>query len=139
MKMFDDGNIPVSGIDVKATLEQVKYIESECAAWKRSLRAFIEEEGAYDNGDGTQIILQAQNRRTILPREAWPILVDAIGEDALSEAMTISITKVEKIVAANAPKTFGAKAKRELYDTLVEAGAIRLKESKSIRVVPVTT
>lgn len=75
-------------------------------------------------GHGVRLEMVDEQRRSLNAAAAWPTLQEHLSENALADAVSVSITKVQDAVAAGAPKGQGASRKRALMAALEAAGAV---------------
>lgn len=95
------------------------------------MRSVVEEKGPVSAG-GLTLQIQVENRRTLTPGVAWPVLQKHLSDDALASAVTLHISKVEDGVAANKHRGEGASAKRALIADLEAAGAIKTHQVRKL-------
>lgn len=95
------------------------------------MRSIVEDKGPISAG-GMTLQITVENRRTLTPGIAWPVLQRHLSEDALASAVTVHITKVEDGAAANKARGEGASAKRALMAELEAAGAIKTHQVRKL-------
>lgn len=101
----------------------VKFAERVRAAIKNH----VENHGDIE-ADGVRLTVTVETRRELDPLLAWPILEElGFADEDFARAMTLGVSKVEKVVAEKAGKGQGARAVRELGERLRNAGAVSTK------------
>jgi hypothetical protein len=75
-------------------------------------------------GMGVRLEVVQDSRRALKAAEAWPVLQKHLSDEALAEAVKVSITAVQEAVARDAPRGEGAGRKRAILAELEEAGAV---------------
>lgn len=92
---------------------------------RRAIREHVQRNGDVVGG-GKRLTLQQEERRSLDPMAAWPVLDEALSEEELAQIITLNVSEAERLVAKKAPKRKGAAAVRELRARLDEAGAIKI-------------
>jgi len=104
---------------------RLAVLESVLKSAKASTRLEVERRGEVPSGDGHVLHLVEENgKRTVDTLRAWQVLTEALDRDELGPCLEVSISDVEKAVAAKAGRGNGAEAKRRLSADLERAGAI---------------
>lgn len=108
----------------------VKYAERVRSA----VRLHIEAHGDVVGG-GTRLTVVGEERRDVDALKAWPVL-EAAGftDEDFAASMTLSASRLEKVVATKAPRGKGAKAVRALRAALDAVQAIEIREIKKLQV-----
>lgn len=122
------GPAPDRGHIYRVCLDQMKLLEGHLEAARAAIRAEVTAAGgSLSAGEGYELRLVEQKRRTILPREAWGELSVILHPDRLMECVTIHKIKVEQAVREQVPEDAPRGAKKEaveeLHRRLEEAGA----------------
>jgi len=118
----------IVGIFKKADLV-VRYAERVRSA----IRAHVEAHGDIV-ADGTRLTVVSEQRREVDPLKAWPVL-EAAGfrDEDFAAAMTLSASRLEKVIASKAQRGKGAKAVRAFQEALKGVGAIQVREIKKLQ------
>lgn len=115
-------------LDLYHRAQQVKALAERLIEEMRTLVV----EGGPVEANGQRLEIQVENKRSIVPLRAWPILQQHLSDDALASAVTVHITKVEDGVAENKPRGEGAKARRAVAKALEDAGAINIHQVRKL-------
>lgn len=92
-----------------------------------AIRRYVEKNGDVV-ADGVRLTMQPEERRTIDPMKAWPLLVAAgFTDEDFAEVMTLGPSKIDALIRQKAGKGNGAAAVRKLDAELREAGAVTTK------------
>jgi hypothetical protein len=118
------------GLDTMTPAEQVAIFRKAdlvvdfAQRVRAAVKAHVEAHGDIV-ADGVRLTVTEETRRELDPLKAWPLL-EAAGftDEDFARAMTIGISKVEKVMREKAGKGQGAGAVRELDAKLRAAGAI---------------
>ena len=110
VQMYREGKLAV----VKGLLTQIEEM----------IRGYISAVGPIDLGNGRELALVGENRDTIHPLPAWPILSEVLTNEELAPAIKIGKTAILAAVADKAPKGQKAKVKAALMAELEAAGAV---------------
>jgi hypothetical protein len=112
--------------DFVAFHRKIKGLGTRIEAAVKAARSEVERRGGdVDGGDGTHLFFKDESGpRKVDAMRAWPVLQSNLDDAELSPAIKVSIAKVEKAVAAKAPKGKGAAAKRALIEALEAVDAI---------------
>lgn len=121
---------PSEIVDVFKKVDMVaKYAERVRGA----IKAHVEQHGDIV-ADGTRLTVVTENRRNVDPLKAWPVLEGAgFTDEDFAEAMTLSASKLEKVVASKAERGKCAAAVRALQGALEAAQAIEIREIKKLQ------
>lgn len=96
-----------------------------------------------DNGDivagGTRLSITEEERRELDPLITFPILTEQLGfgDEDLAQVMKLSVSKIEKVVSARAPKGEKGREVKKAGELLEAGGAVtrntttKLKETRS--------
>ena len=103
---------------------QAKALRKALDAYDAALRSALQAGGPIALADGGELALVERQIERLRPREAWPLLEDAIGLDALAEVVTISKTAALDAVGKAAGKGLGSRAKGAMIEKLRAAGAL---------------
>lgn len=112
---------------------QAKALRKALDAYDAALRSALQA-GPIDLADGSRLELVERQIERLRPREAWPLLEDAIGLDALAEVVTISKTAALDAVGKAAGKGNGARAKGAMIEKLRAAGALATETQTRVEV-----
>lgn len=110
VQMYRDGKLAI----VKGLLKQIDDL----------IHQTIEVRGPIDLGNGRELALIGENRDTIDPMKAWPIISEKLTNEELAPAIRISKMALLDAVADKTPKG-KAKAKDALMEALKAAGAVK--------------
>lgn len=113
---------------------QAKALHKALDGYDAALRSALQAGGPIAV-DGGEVALVERQIERLRPREAWPLLEDAIGLDALAEVVTISKTAALDAVAKAAGKGNGAKAKGAMIEKLRAVGALEAEIQTRIEMV----
>ena len=83
--------------------------------------------GTVPVGSGEELRLTEQTQKHIKPLEAWDILTEALPTPSVLQAVRVSKSALADIIGEYVPKGGKAKAVRELWRRLEEAGAMEEK------------
>ncbi len=113
--------------------EQAATVERLAAAVRKGLREIVAANGPIKT-KSRMLQLVPNNRTTIEPLQAWPVL-DQFGLDDEAKASVIRIAKgeLEDVVAKAAPPRQGAAKIRELRAALEEAGALSVQVGQKLK------
>jgi hypothetical protein len=107
----------------------LRFAERARAAIKRHVELTGDVVGA-----GRRLTVVTETRRDVDPTLAWPILdLEGFTDEDFAAVMTMSASKIEKLVATKAGRGNGAKAIRELAVKLEQARAIDRREIKKLQ------
>lgn len=99
------------------------------------IKDLVTERGGLEGG-GVRLSIVEEERRTLRPMAAWPVLQKYLSDEGLANSVTVHITKAEDIVARAATEAEGrgaGKAKREaMVAELEAAGAITRTTMKKL-------
>jgi hypothetical protein len=102
-----------------------KMVAKALKAYDAALRMQLRQ-GALSDGEGSLIELVQSKKDKVMPREAWPLLVqNGFSEDELAKCVTMSKTKVMEVVSAKSVRGQKGKAKAALLETMRGAGAVQ--------------
>jgi len=112
----------------KATL-----VEGYCDRVRKALREYV-----LANGDivanGVRLTVTTEKRRKVIPIAAWPVLErNGFGDEELSQCVSVSVSKAEKVVAERAGRGKGAAAVRAFSAELEQAGAVEFDEIQKLQ------
>ena len=112
--------------DLGELLDRAKALEFAAGAVKDQIRAeVIAAGGRWKCGDGRELVITEQPRRSIDFAAGWPVIQAALPDADLAGAVTISKSKVEAAAKEAAGRGRKGKAVQELLDRLDVAGAMR--------------
>lgn len=116
-----------------------KFAESVDAV----VRKVVEQVGPLDSGDGAELkLVEEPGPRQIDTFKAWPVLQDRLDDKEIAACTKVVLTMAENAVAEKAPPRGKGKAKKELGDALIAAGAVtqgqitKLKEVRKPKEMP---
>lgn len=112
--------------------ERWKMVKAFGESFERAMRLALDTGGAIE-AEGWRIELETQEHRELDLLKAWPSIQSRLDDEAVAECVSVSITKLDGIVAKRAGKGKGAAAKRALNEELLAAGAIAMKPVKKIK------
>jgi hypothetical protein len=121
VQMYREGKLSI----VKGLLGQIDEM----------IRSYIQAVGPIDLGNGRELAMVPENRDTILPLQAWPIISERLTNEELAPCIKIGKTALLDAIGEKAGKGKG-KAKAALMEELTEAKAVtqstiyKLKERK---------
>jgi hypothetical protein len=122
----------MSADEVVDIFEKASTVEKYAQRVREAIKAHVVKCGDVE-ANGKRLTLQTEERRSVDPELAWPVLEAAGFEDGdFAAAMTLSASKCEKVVAKKAGRGKGAAAVRKLKADLEAAGAIEIKETKKL-------
>lgn len=127
--MFSDGGQvdlqTMPGPDFVALHRKLKTLAARIELALKPMRNEVYRRGKeVDGGDGTVLRLREEGgKRKVDPKKAWPILEATFTEDELCQGLTVSVSKLEKILADKTTKGKGA-AKQAFCESLENAGAL---------------
>jgi len=103
---------------------------------KRAIKAHVMAGNEVEAADGSRLSLELENRRSLDPMKAWPVLEDSAGFTSQDFAACIDmrISRVEKVLAQKAGRGRGASAVRTLGAALEAAGAIETTEVQKLAI-----
>jgi len=132
---------PDSGIqltDIGRLYAGVQNVERMCKMYRDLLRRTVDVNGPIPVDDDTQVVITETTRDTIDPLKAWDVMTEAIGDASeLAKCMSVSKTKLLKIVSDMAPRGAKKGAKDQIIEKLHEADAVEQKTIKTLRVVKI--
>ncbi len=118
VSMYREGKLSV----VKGLLKQIDDM----------ILAAIAATGPIDLGNGRELALVPENRDTIEPLTAWPIISDRLSNEELAPCIKIGKTALLDAVGDKAPRGQKAKVKAHLMEELKAAGAVNTTEIKKL-------
>lgn len=111
---------------------KVKLIQRVCDLYEATLRnAVALAPDGLPTGDGKVLILSEQDRSTILARQAWDALTEAVG-DKLLDCVTINKGAVAEVIKDEAPQGLKGGAVKKFFEHLDRLGAL---DKKTVRVM----
>lgn len=115
--------------------DAAKMVAQQAEAAMELLRAETEANGgALAIGDGRELRLTEQKRRTIDPEAGLPVLRKMLNETQIYAAMKIAKGACEDAVKASAGRGLGAAAARDLNQRLEAAGALNVTTYQKLEV-----
>lgn len=113
-------------------LEKARRVSKMAERVESAIKSDVVKSGDLVGGEKL-LTLQERTTRALDTGAAFDVLQDAINDaDKFAEVMTLSLPKAEDIVAAKAGKGNGVRAKKDLEEKLVKAGAIRTNTIKAL-------
>ena len=119
--------VDMDPITTAACYSQVVMLEKWAGHAKQVIRALVRTHGSLPTPDGGHLELTEEQRATLDPERALPVIQEYLGTDPNAYMSAIKISKggVEKLVRAAAPKGTTKKAAVERFrDDLGVAGAL---------------
>jgi len=111
--------------EIIAALRKADMVLGYAARVRDAIKTHVEQHGEIV-ADGVRLHIVEQTRRAIDPLAAWPVLEKlGFGDEDFAKVMRLSISKIEKLIAAKAGKREGAKAIRVLGKILAASDAIQ--------------
>lgn len=97
-----------------------------------AIRLHVERSGEVA-GNGYRLTVETSERRELDPVKAWPVLeAHGFADEDFAACIDIRISRAEKVAAQKAGRGKGAAAVRELAGKLEEAGAVSVRETKTL-------
>jgi len=130
--VMSEAIVPAAMIGMARRAKMVKKAAEDALA---IIKAYVEKHGAIE-GEGVALVITETPTRKLDVAKAWPVLEDSgfVDED-FTDAVTLSVTKVEKRIAQKAGKGNGAAAVRMLGQQLEAAGAVILGSKRTLEEV----
>lgn len=128
-------NKELRGPEVAEKRRKVAYIAKRCEEFMSVLRNTVDEIGDVPAGDGKVLRILETRRQSLDTLKAWSILSETIGQEALAEACSISLSKCKQFVRDAAYKGSKGQVAQQLVDELERADAISTKTIKQLREV----
>lgn len=119
VQMYRDGKLSI----VKGLLKQIDDL----------IHAHIAATGPIDLGNGRELALVPENRDTIEPLKAWPVLTQYLDTDELAGCVKIGKTALLDAIGDKASKGQKAKAKAQVMSELEAANAVTKTEITKLR------
>jgi len=115
---------------------QAKALRDMLDQYDKALRSTVAEVGELQLPDGRKLVMGEKTYKSVLPREAWPILQSEFSFSDLDMARCLKMSKseVEKIAAEKAPARGKGKAKVEIMARLDSVGAVVHTKRQSLTV-----
>lgn len=116
--------------------EKAALIESYAERVRRAIKRYVQDGNEVETADGSRLELKTENRRSLEPLKAWPVLEDtaAFTSQDFAACIDMRISRVEKVLASKSPRGQGAAAVRKLSAALEAAGAIETTEVQTLAV-----
>lgn len=139
--MADRFDLGADGLDdlPDATLVALKRKTKSLVALLDSfdsvLRATVKRRGEVDGGDGWVLRFVDIDQREIDALAAWPALQSRLSDEEIAAGVSLSIGRLEDVIAKKAGKGKGAAAKRDLAADLEKAGAVSTRLVSQLRLI----
>jgi hypothetical protein len=116
--------------------EKAALVESYAERVRRAIKHYVQAGHQVEAADGSKLELKTENRRSLEPLKAWPVLEDtaAFTSQDFAACIDMRISRVEKVLASKSPRGQGAAAVRKLSAALEAAGAIETTEVQTLAV-----
>ncbi len=121
-RLLQDGLNDLEPQQIIELRRQAKAVRDRADLLDAAIRVHVIGAGRIE-GEDVDLVATPVQRKRIKPREALQVLQDELGDD-LAEAIKISRSHLNDLVAHRVPKGQGAKAVRALEAKLIEAGAL---------------
>lgn len=106
-------------------------VERRCEEVRAAIRERVQRDGAVA-GDAATLTMRTVNRRRLDPSLAWPVIERALG-GVTPDLVDIRLGEVVSRVRAAAPDREKAKAEKQLYADLADAGAVQVTPTYVIK------
>lgn len=130
----EDINLPVEPDKLIHLYERVGALSKRIDQFKSAVRAKVEHDGIIQGTD-KRLVFVNQNRDTIAPKEAWPILTKHLTDDELADSITVSKGSVLDYVGKKAARGQKKAEKDAFMEELRNAGAVETKEIQTMRLL----
>jgi hypothetical protein len=132
-KMFAAEDIPtmvynLPEYDVVTLYQQIKYAEGFLEKARYSIKLRTQAHGNILVGDGAKdLILREQQKTTIDPMKAWPLMQDKLTDEEIGPCVKVSKTSLLDAIAAKVGRGGKKKAKENFLKELEDAEAVSYK------------
>ena len=123
-----DEMTPTEVVDLKRRLTLIDNAVKEA---RSALKQFIIDNGPQDSGDGYRLAIAERERRSVLPLQAWPILVSQFTDQEMASFLSVKITGLQDAVRKSVRKRFTAVPRGQIGKEIAELFA-RLDDAEAI-------
>lgn len=127
---FESAGLPAEPEAMIEYFKQIKLVEKLAKEALLNIREFAEVSPIY--GEREMIVVTESERKTVLPKVAYPLLKNILKEDQITNCMTLALDKLQTEFAKSADKGEKGKFKEKLVSDLIEKGAIKFTNSSTM-------
>ena len=121
--------------ELAALKPKVDALKKVIKSYDDLLKKRLAESGPVELDDGREVALEKSERRYVKTLEALPVLEDhGLTVEDIADALTISKSKVGKVLAADAERGQKGAVQKGFEEALEAAGALEVKEIESVKI-----
>lgn len=109
-------------------------VEARCKDLKDAIKQYVSAYGPIAFGEGRELAITEQERRAVVGRNAWPLLKERFGEDAVIDIADFSKSDIENLAGADAPRGGKGKAITSFLDELEQANGLTTSIVRSVKI-----